>query len=232
MTIKVIDQPLSQDRDTVAYVTLIVKVANPDGSPAVGAHIALSFSAAKTFKTDSRGQFRLTLPVDLLRTDATVTATPAFASVTQSAALYKVENVSICSFAGAPADTLDALGEYLDYAIPLGGSAKAFGKVAETIVKILDRSNQVAGLLLKIHDATSTLTTQVRGYELTAPSLTPLYVLTLEVSDANTGVLKQEYLTSYSRHDTLLSNVFNGGNAGGTPFAQIARKLSCGSGPA
>ena len=47
MMIKVIDQPLTHDPDTAAYVTLIVEVANTDGT-AASAAIALSFSAAKT----------------------------------------------------------------------------------------------------------------------------------------------------------------------------------------
>jgi hypothetical protein len=231
MNTKVVDVPLASDPSTAAYVRLIVNVANADGTPAAGAHIALSISAAKTFVTNNQGQFQLVIPVNLLRTDVTVTAASAVASVTQAVKLYNVADAGICSFDGVPADQLDELGEYLNFAAPLGDPV-GFGKVVDKILKKLYDGAQVFGPISSIPEATSTLTTDVRGYELTGTNLTPLYVLTMEVTDAATGAVQQEYLTSYSRNSAMLTNAFNGGK-GGLPMDQIVRKMSCSSsGPA
>jgi hypothetical protein len=228
LAIKVVDQPLDPDPGTNAYVRLEVAVTNADGTPAVGAHIALSFSAAKTFVTNSAGRFQLLLPVSLLRTDVTVTATTAAASVTQSTALYNVTEQLSCNFAGVPASSLDELGEYLDFLVP-SGSVAPLGKVVETVVKYLSGAQQVGGLASKIQESASTLTTQTKGYVLTGPNLSPLYVLTLEVTDAATGAVHQEYLTSYSRSPSMITNVADGGT-GGLPLDRIVRKLQCSSG--
>jgi len=228
MTVKVVDQTLDPDPGTAAYVRLVVTVTNTDGTPAAGAHIALSISGAKNFVTNRQGQFHLVIPVDLSRTDVTVTASTPLATATKSTSLYTITGDGICSMAGVPATSLDELGEYLDYALPGGGTA-SLGKVTDTVIKILNGATGLSGLLLKIPESTSTLTTNERGFELTGPGLRPLYVLTMEVSDAATGAVVQDYLTSYSRSPSLLSNVFDGGR-GGLPLDRIARKLSCSTG--